>query len=223
MENATIIMMVANRTWPVPPAVTEADKAASNWIDTHDTRTSNSLVIGAHAASGRIDYDASTPGIERFREFFHSLPPERRTGSAQLMMNYYMSMGFDMRSNEQRKADEKLNMPKVPTPEERAKAERDKANADDAAQAERDRKVFDGIKAMDRLRDKIKQSKEEPVPEVAAEEKKVLTTPDRGQNPDQDDLEPEQPTGPEVIEGPGQPPVDGSSGGACDGAGSCGD
>lgn len=157
-----IAMLRANRTWPVPPQITEADRELSNWIDRNDTVTSNLVVIGTHSATGRIDYDAHSPSVERFREFYHSIPPAERSTAANVMAAYYKSLGFDMRTNEQRAADEARENPPEPTAAEKAAAERERDNAERSAQYEKDKAQFEKMRAIDRLKEKIKQSKEEP-------------------------------------------------------------
>ena len=161
-----IAMLIANRSWPVPPQITDADRDLSNWIERNNTYTSRGIVIGTHSASGRIDYDADSPAVERFRQHYYSIPPGQRSSTANFMINFYRSLGFDMRSDQQRAADNaRENPPPGPTAAETAAAEREKDNAERAAQYEKDREFFEGQKAIERLKEKIKQTKEDQGPE----------------------------------------------------------
>lgn len=161
MEHMTIRLMIANRTWPVPPKLTDKDRAVAAWIDKHDTATANTIVLGSQAAGGKIDYDAAPPpSIEAFRKYYNGLPPARRTTAAKLMMTFYTSSGFDMRSDEQRAAAAEREKPAGPSAAEAAKADRDRMNASDAANAARDRDHFDAVSARNNLIQRINESKQ---------------------------------------------------------------
>jgi hypothetical protein len=161
MEHMTIRLMIANRTWPVPPNLTDKDRAVAAWIDKHDTATANTIVLGAQAAGGKIDYDAAPPAsIEAFRKYYHGLPASRRTTAAKLMLTFYTSSGFDMRSDDQRAAAAEREKPAGPSAAETAKADRDRMNASDAANAVSDRGHFDAVRARDNLIQRINESKQ---------------------------------------------------------------
>jgi hypothetical protein len=157
-----IALLISNRTWPVPPQVTEADRNLSDWIDRNHTYTSRGIVIGTHSASGRIDYDADSAAVERFRQYYYTIPPGQRSTVANMMAAYYRTLGFDMRSDRQRAADDaRENPPREPTAAETAAAERERDNAERTAQYEKDREYFEGQRAIERLKEKIKESKQE--------------------------------------------------------------
>lgn len=161
-----IAMLIGNRSWPVPPQITEADRDLSNWIERNNTYTSRGIVIGTHSVSGRIDYDADSPAVETFRQHYYSIPPGQRSSTANFMITFYRTLGFDMRSDQQKAADEaRENPPSEPTAAQKAAAERERDNAERSAQYEKDRQGFEGQRAIERLKEKIKQSKEEQGPD----------------------------------------------------------
>lgn len=175
MEHMTIRLMIANRTWPVPPKLTDKDRYVAAWIDKHDTSTANTIVLGAQASGGKIDYDAAPPAsIEAFRKYYHGLPPARRTTAAKMMLTFYTSSGFDMRSDEQRTAAAERENAAGPSTAETAKTDRDRKNATDAANAARDRDYFDAVRARENLIQRINESKQDspanavPSPAAAA-------------------------------------------------------
>ena len=100
-DNIIIRAMIAARLWPEAPAINENDRAAEDYIGSHDTYTTSAMEMG-RATGGKLDFDVHPRGdLEKFRQWYYSLPPDRRPYMAKVMMIYYKSMGIDMRSDEQ--------------------------------------------------------------------------------------------------------------------------
>ena len=134
-DNLTIRAMIATRSWPEAPTISENDRNAGELIERHNTVTSDAMEA-MRASAGKLDYDLQARGdLEKFRRFYHNTPPENRPYMARVMMAYYKSLGFDMRSDEQRKGEQKQREKTELKAKEERQAEQDEAER----KAERER------------------------------------------------------------------------------------
>lgn len=166
MERLTIALMIKNRTWPEPPELNELDKKILDEIDKHDS-TASSLMKIPYAARGKLDYDLpDTEQIKKFRDWYYSVPSDKRSYVAKMMKNYYTSLGFDMRSEEIRERERKKQQAEEErrirkAREERQRKEREALNERDRKQYEKDKAILEGMTARDRLTEKVRESKRE--------------------------------------------------------------
>lgn len=164
MERLTIALMIKNRTWPEPPELHELDKKILSEIDKHDSTASNLMKI-PYAARGKLNYDLpDTEQIKKFRDWYYSVPPDKRSYVAKMMKNYYASLGFDMRSEEIRERERKKQQAEEERRirkerEERQRKEREALNEKDRKQYEKDKAILEGMAARDRLMEKVRESK----------------------------------------------------------------
>lgn len=166
MERLTIALMIKNRTWPEPPELNELDKKILDEIDKHDSMASNLMKI-PYAARGKLDYDLpDTEQIKKFRDWYYSIPLDKRSYVAKMMKNYYASLGFDMRSEEIRERERKKQQAEKERRirkerEERQRKEREARNERDRKQYEKDKAILEGMAARDRLMEKVRESKKD--------------------------------------------------------------
>lgn len=122
VEAMLIRRMIANRTWPEAPEITARARAIQEWalrqpedahLFTDPENWSRGLVSDATyeqlVAAGLTDADVPhIEASERFRSYWHSLRPEQQEALplGRWMRNYFASLGYDMRSDEQRMRDE---------------------------------------------------------------------------------------------------------------------
>lgn len=189
-EALTIRRMIANRTWPEAPKVSEADRAARGWADRQPEGASilnpsawsrgfvSDIVYGNLAEAGKLEEDKPhSKDSDAFRRYWHSLTPEERRNLplGQWMYNRMVRLGFDMRSDEQREADGKYEAERRRREQEAAAArEEAERRQEEAARkeyerqqewfkekwAEEDRRI-EAEAARERLAEAIRKSKEE--------------------------------------------------------------
>ena len=165
-ERWTIQMLITTRQWPERPEKLPVDENAERYIQAHDTVIANMAEM-AQVAGGKRDYDLPpTKEIEQFRNWYYSLRPEQRNTMANAMMLWYRSLGYDMRSDAQRKWEaDKLN--EAAEREAAADEARRKAQeiADDnerrAEEAKAAQEYFEALRARERLEEAIRKSREE--------------------------------------------------------------
>jgi len=170
-ESIMIRYMITTRSWPEAPQIDANDKAAGKWIALHDTIVANAME-GLRSSGGKLDYDNERPKlVEQFRNYYHSIPEDQRNWVARRMMDYYNSLGYDMRSDqvkevERQREELRQRKEKEAQERERRRLELEAANKKAQEQAAKDKAWFDKIAAEERLRDKINQSKQPPTTET---------------------------------------------------------
>ena len=161
VENLTIRVMIAQRSWPEAPKISDSDATADRMISQHDTITAEAMEA-MRATAGKLDYDLKTSGdLEKFRQWYHGVPRNQRSEMANLMMTYYKSLGYDMRSDAQIKFEKNKREEKY---EEKARAEqkiREQQLADEEKAKKEAQDFFERAAARDRLLEKIRQSKQD--------------------------------------------------------------
>jgi hypothetical protein len=156
-ESLVIRQMIANRTWPEAPEITARSTAIQQWAlrQPEDAsiftdpegwsrgKTSDS-VYQQLTAAGQTDQDTPhTEASERFRQYWNGLTPEQQQELpvGRWTNNYFKSLGYDMRSDEQRSRDEAYQAERerksqAALEQERAAAE-ERKRAEEAKEKER--------------------------------------------------------------------------------------
>jgi hypothetical protein len=122
IETLLIRSAIANRTWPEAPEITFRHQALQQWIlqqpengrlftdpDGWLRGRLSDASFEQLVEAGLTDQDTPhTQASERFRVFWTGLTPEQREALpvGDWMRRYYVRLGFDMRSDEQRNRDE---------------------------------------------------------------------------------------------------------------------
>jgi len=110
-ERVTVNFFIATRRWPDAPKIDAGDKFAQEWVEKHFS--SNRDFIAAELAScmqsfrGRNDNDSymsPDSDLEKFRQYYHNIAPEKRSTLMNTMMSWYRSQGYDMRNDAAKKA-----------------------------------------------------------------------------------------------------------------------
>jgi len=169
-ESLLIRRMIANRTWPEAPEITARHHAVQDWILRQPENASlftdpDGWARGrvADAAYERLvevgltDQDTpQTEATERFRVFWTGLTPDQRADLplGEWMYRYYVRLGYDMRSDEQRSQDEAFARKQVELREaglkEQAEAERQRKEAGAADERQRQKWFEDNWAEEDR-------------------------------------------------------------------------
>lgn len=200
-ERWTIQMLISTRQWPERPEKLPGDEHAERYIQAHDTVMANMAEM-AQVAGGKRDYDLPpTKEIEQFRNWYYSLRPEQRNTMANAMMLWYRSLGYDMRSDGQRKWEEdKLNE----AAEREAAADEARRMAQEIAdenerraeEAKAAQEYFEAVRARERLEEAIRKSREEDAastetPPVNPDD--ATPTPGQPDKPETPGMNPDQP------------------------------
>ncbi len=105
-ETLVVRVMIMNRTWPDAPTINKKVSNLNRYIDNHKTQTMDRLVSPIAGIGGLVPYDLVPTGkLEKFRQYYWSLPRSKRNRTARFMMTYFQSVGYDMRSDKKRQKD----------------------------------------------------------------------------------------------------------------------